>query len=249
VAAGWRGRRLWLTTSLPCMRAWELEAEDVLSLPVDELALAILRDVAENQEWNVQNWLQLARQLAYPNRPDVLRALAEAWDWLRMHGLIARDPSQSAPDAFFVTRLGDQAVADGLADARATARLQVGLHPNLERRVRRQYLLGEYDLAAFEAMKQVEVRVRKLIGGSHSQIGVSLMRDAFKSGGPLCDPRMDGGEQVARMELFAGAIGLFKNPTSHREVEFDDPTEASEVVLLGDLLMRILDRIEKELPN
>ena len=47
------------------------------------------------------------------------------------------------------------------------------------------------------------------------------------------------------MELFAGTIGLFENPTSHREVEFDDPTEASEVILLADLLMRVLDRTEE----
>ena len=46
------------------------------------------------------------------------------------------------------------------------------------------------------------------------------------------------------MELFAGAIGTFKNPPSHRQVNYADPTEASEVVLLADLLMRLLDRVE-----
>ena len=106
-------------------------------------------------------------------------------------------------------------------------------------------MIGGYDLAAFEAMKQVEVRVRQLSEASDSEIGVKVMRSAFKEGGPLRDQGMDAGEQTARRELFAGAIGLFKNPTSHREVEFDDPTEASEVVLLADLLMRILDRIEE----
>ena len=45
------------------------------------------------------------------------------------------------------------------------------------------------------------------------------------------------------MELFAGSIGTFKNPPSHRQVNYGDPTEASEVVLLADLLMRLLDRV------
>jgi uncharacterized protein (TIGR02391 family) len=47
------------------------------------------------------------------------------------------------------------------------------------------------------------------------------------------------------MELYKGAIGLFKNPTSHRPVDYDDPTLASEVILFADLLLRLLDRIEE----
>ncbi|MBB3082548.1 hypothetical protein [Geodermatophilus sabuli] len=34
---------------------------------------------------------------------------------------------------------------------------------------------------------------------------------------------------------------MFKNPPSHRQVDYSDPTLASEVVLLADLLLRILD--------
>lgn len=45
------------------------------------------------------------------------------------------------------------------------------------------------------------------------------------------------------MELFKGAIGLFKNPSSHRRVDLADPTEAVEIILLADLLLRLLQKI------
>ena len=43
-------------------------------------------------------------------------------------------------------------------------------------------------------------------------------------------------------DLFQGAIGLFKNPSSRRRVAFTDATKAAEVVLLADLLLRWLDK-------
>jgi uncharacterized protein (TIGR02391 family) len=172
----------------------------------------------------------------------VVRALAEAFDWLVLHGLLSEDPPPSN-NGHFITRKG-QAVLDstaGLALLRAQERLNVDLHHSIAERVRSQFLLGEYELAAFAAMRQVEIRVRDLAGADASDLGVQLMIKAFKDGGPLRDPKSEGGEQTAMMNLFQGAIGVFKNPPSHRQVDYSDPTLASEVVLLADLLLRILD--------
>lgn len=74
------------------------------------------------------------------------------------------------------------------------------------------------------------------------------MTSAFREEGPLRDPELDGGEQVGIMNLVQGAIGVFKNPPSHRQVDYEDPTEASGVVLFADLLMRLLDRLNDRLP-
>jgi uncharacterized protein (TIGR02391 family) len=109
------------------------------------------------------------------------------------------------------------------------------------------FSLGEYELAALAAMRQVEIRVRELAKADAGDIGVNLMKSAFKPGGPLANNALEGGEQEATMALFWGAIGVFKNPSSHRQVEFDDPTFAAEVVLLADLLLRMLDATGKRI--
>ena len=99
-------------------------------------------------------------------------------------------------------------------------------------------------------MKEVEVRVRELAGAPNSLLGVKLMTAAFNpSGGALVDGQAEGGEQVAAMNLFTGAIGLFKNPASHRPVDYDDPIVAGEIVLLADLLLRLLDQTAARLSS
>jgi uncharacterized protein (TIGR02391 family) len=126
----------------------------------------------------------------------------------------------------------------------AAERLSVDLHPRIAARVRSQYLLGEYEAAALLGMREVEIRVRDLAGAGNPALGVALMKEAFKKGGPLADPALDAGEQQATMALFWGAIGVFKNPSSHRQVDYEDPTLASETILFADLLHRMLDRVE-----
>jgi uncharacterized protein (TIGR02391 family) len=226
-----RGRRL-------------IDQTAAVALPIDELALVVLRDLIAVKEWNSYNY-----GLNYNSAPiEVRHAIAEALGWLASKVLMAREPGQTTSDAIFVTRRGHQAAVEGLEPLRAAERLQADLHPELERLVRRQFLLGEYGLAVFAAMRQVEIRLRSAAGASDSLVASRLARQVFGKDGALADASMDDGEHVARMELFAGSLGFFKNPSSHREVDYRDATEAAEVIFLADLLMRILDRIEEDAP-
>jgi uncharacterized protein (TIGR02391 family) len=219
---------------------FDLSPEETQALPIDRLGLLVLRQIVADREWNEHNFLIGGEHRGIPI-PSI-RCWAEALNWLISKGLVARStPGQSSAQAIFVTRLGEKTLTNGIEPIRAAALLDLALHERLSK-VRSQFLIGEYEIAAFAAMREVEIRVRELSGADDSIIGVKLMRKAFGDGGVLASPTLDAGERVGIMELFAGSIGTFKNPPSHRQVDYNDSTEACEVVLLADLLMRMLDR-------
>lgn len=219
---------------------FELSPEETRSLPIDRLGMIVLQHLVDTKQWSIHNFTNDGRNQGLPN--DVLCCWGEALNWLVTRNLVALGkPGESSGNTIFVSRLGHRVLAEGNETIRATERIDLSLHPRLSR-VKSQFLIGEYELAAFAAMREVEIRVRELSGENQSQIGVRLMRRVFGEGGSLADPKLDPGERVGLMELFAGTIGTFKNPPSHRQVDYANPTEASEVVLLADLLMRLLDR-------
>ena len=219
-----------------------LSSDVIQALPVDERGLAVLKDLVDVDEWNEYNYL-----LRYRQSPGAAAAVAESLAWLRGRAFIARVPGNTSDAAIFVTPRGREALAQGLATVRAVEHLEAGLHPLLEQRVRRQFLLGEYEQAVFVAMKAVEVRVRSLAALGDDMIGVPLMTRAFNADGPLTDPAVVPGERVGTMNLFQGAYAVLRNPAGHREVNYDDVTEAAEAIATASLLMRILDRVEARL--
>jgi hypothetical protein len=73
------------------------------------------------------------------------------------------------------------------------------------------------------------------------------MNRAFATGGPLTDSSAPRGEQEGIRALFAGAFGALRTPAGHRQIDYDDLSEAVEAVQLASLLMRILDRIQARL--
>lgn len=226
-----------------------LAPKDALQLPVDELALHVLRDIVDSSEWNSYNYsLQYKRDETYRANGTAVNAVAEAIEWLRSHGMIAGKPGETNTQYIFVTRRGHEVLTQDIAAVRSVNRLQENLHPLIEAKARRQFLLGEYENAIFVSMKAVEVRVRQLAGYGDGVIGADLMTKAFnKSGGPLTDPAAPPGEAEGTMMLFRGAYAVLRNPSGHREVSFDDVTEASEAVMTASLLMRMLDKIERRM--
>lgn len=177
-------------------------------------------------------------------REQIRVAMAEAWNWLEVNGLLIPADGANGQNGFRI--LGRR--ADKIADETEFAQFQATrmlrkemLHERIADKVWSSFLRGDFDTAVFQAMKGVEVYIREAGGFGSNLIGVKLMQEAFKEGGPLADATSEPAEQVSRMQLFCGAIGSYKNPNSHRDVDLTDSSEALEIVLLANHLMRIVD--------
>jgi uncharacterized protein (TIGR02391 family) len=115
------------------------------------------------------------------------------------------------------------------------------LHPIIAKKVEVAFQNAEYDTAVFQALREVEVAVRSISGFSPTDIGAALMRKAFDpKTGPLRDDTAIDMEKMAISEMFAGLVGAYKTPRSHRHVVLD-AAEAAEIIIFASHLLKIAD--------
>ena len=177
----------------------------------------------------------------YQQNPHVRHAMLEAWTWLEREGFLIEEGTQQG--WYFLSRRGKRirTSQDLAIFRRANILPKEFLHPIIASKVSNNFLQGDYDTAVFQAFKEVEVAARTASHLSEAEIGVQLMRKAFHpEDGPLTGTSDLPAERQALSDLFAGAIGSYKNPSSHRHVSIG-PHEAAEMIILASHLLGILD--------
>ena len=239
------------------------DADDLLGLESEELAGPLLLSLEGNDRIILDtvishNLLSLSfeptpkmREKYPPVRDnEILFALMEAWQWLEREGFIAPRPTSLAGESsagyihkYFVTRRGKRIGTREDFEAYRKGNLlpKSQLHPIIAQKVWSLFLRGDYDCAIFQSFKEVEIAVRNVGNYAQTDLGSKLMRKAFHdSNGLLTDQNQPPSEKQALSDLFAGAIGYYKNPHSHRNVAVT-AEEAAEMIILASHLLRIVD--------
>jgi uncharacterized protein (TIGR02391 family) len=246
-------------------------ADDLLSLPVEELAGVLLVHLNSRLDDNRMDGVvsrgqvnygaffasleEFGRQPEYGRRqPEVTQALMEAWSWLQGEGFLVRAFGQPA-EWFFLSRRARRlrSLAEFEAYRNASLLPKGQLHPLIAAKVYPAFLRGDYDVAVFQAFREVEIAVREAGSFKPDDVGTELMRQALRPAnrekpavtpGPLTDSELPVAEQEGMAHLFAGAIALYKNPQSHRYVP-TNAVDAADVIMFASQLLRIIDRLRQ----
>lgn len=228
--------------------------DDLLALEPEELAGVVLEYLnsqdSNSGSLNRYNFSLNHTVVGYPPNyhERTLKALMEAWVWLESEGFIAPKPGDTG-QWVFITRKGQR--IKGRTDLESYRKANLFpkqlLHPVIFQKTYSQFLRGEYDTAVFQAFKEVEIAVRENGGYAATDLGVALMRKAFdKNSGALTNHTLPEAEKDALSHLFAGAIGLYKNPHSHRNEPITKPEEAINLLIFASHLLNIVDSSRPE---
>jgi uncharacterized protein (TIGR02391 family) len=188
-----------------------------------------------NQYWNIEM------------TPEDVKKTYEAIQDLKASGLIVKDPTQTDDVFQVLTSKGKEIVEKQIDPNTNGLQLeQLVENPALLEKCLDSFKDDRYEDAIFSAFKLVEEEVRNKAGLGPSDIGETLMTKALHHNtGKLVIPSCKSPhEQEGVYNLFKGAIALFKNPSSHRTVNYDNRLAVIQIIAFADLLLKIISTAE-----
>jgi uncharacterized protein (TIGR02391 family) len=184
-----------------------------------------------NQYWNMKM------------TQEDMKKTYEAIQELKTSGFIVKDPTQASDNFQVLTAKGKEIVEKQKdPDIHGLQLEQIIRNPTLLERCLDSFKDDRYEDAIFSAFKLVEEEVRNKAGLGPSDIGEQLMtKSLHHNTGKLTIPSCKlPHEQEGVYNLFKGAIALFKNPSSHRTVDYDDRLAVIQIIAFADLLLKII---------
>jgi hypothetical protein len=230
--------------------------QDLTSVEPEDLGAVIIEiapSLMQNGMFNVHSLLAQVYQQVGPSYPKGTKAqaslrIAEALSWLTSQGLIVIDPEQQyGPPYYRLTRRAASLRTRVDVEAFVRGRILPGdlVSNDFAVKVLPLFRRGDYDIAVFQAFKEVEVATRKAAnakgaGYPDDCVGRDLVQKAFNAeNGPLTNSELTPGQRQAEMFLFSGAMGHARNPAGHTDVEVT-AVEAARLIIFASYLLSIV---------
>jgi len=208
-----------------------------------EIQFGSMKSYSHGTDSIVPSWINQKYNIKMS--PEEIQLAQEAIQELKMAGLIVKDATQSDDVFQLLTKKGKE-ITEKKQNPDAYAL-------RLEQLLKNDELLAicidafneeDFEIATFKAFRFVEEKVRELSKLDSRDIGTDLMNKAFSptSGKLTVTTCAVPAEQEGVQSLFRGAISFFKNPSSHRTIDYNDRLTAIQTIGFAELLLDILSK-------
>ena len=115
--------------------------------------------------------------------------------------------------------------------------------PALYEAVSKSFAADDYDATVIAAFKYLDSYLHKLLNVSpHDYYGEALINYAYSPNQGVIQMDTHPNEQAGLRNLISGALAIFRNPSAHRFMEYDQFT-ASTVIALVATVIKLTDKI------
>jgi uncharacterized protein (TIGR02391 family) len=210
---------------------------------LDEIQYGSMKSYPNGTDSIVPSWINEKYKIKMSR--EEIQLAQEVIQELKTSGLITKDSTQTDDVFQLLTEKGKDIIEKKQdPDAYALRLEQLLKNAELLTICLDTFNEGDFEIAIFKAFRFVEEKVREVAHLDARDVGTDLMNKAFSptTGKLTVVTCAVPAEQEGVQSLFRGAISFFKNPSSHRTIDYNDRLNAIKTIVFAELLFDILSK-------